>query len=72
MGCNVRGFFYLFHMVNTQNERPFLKSGIFDLFNVMRKECHKTALNPFLNGTKICDVDGTCKHSLPSQTGRTR
>ena len=27
-------------------------SGTFVIFNVMRKQHHETALNPFLNGTK--------------------
>ena len=39
-------------------------SGTFDLFDIMCKQHHRTALNPFLNGTKNGDVDGTCKRSL--------
>ena len=39
-------------------------SGTFDLFNIMCKQHHRTALNPFLNGTKNGDADGICKRSL--------
>ena len=31
---------------------PFFVSGTFDLFNVICKQHHRAALNPFLNGTK--------------------
>ena len=31
---------------------PFFVSDIFDLFAAMQKQPHRTALNPFLNGTK--------------------
>ena len=40
---------------------------VFDLFNVMCKQHHKTALSPFLNGAKKPkngDVYGTCKQGL--------
>ena len=40
-------------------------SGTFDLLNIMRKQCNRTALKPFLNGIKISDVDGRCKRSRP-------
>ena len=36
----------------------------FDIFNVTCKQCHSTALNPFLNGTENDDFDGTCKLAL--------
>ena len=39
-------------------------SGTFDIFDVTCKRAHRTALNPFLNGTKNGDVDGTCKRSV--------
>ena len=42
-------------------------SDIFDLFDVMCKQHHKTALNPSLNGTKKINVHDTCKRS-PSST----
>ena len=35
--------------------------GTFDIFNVMCKQHHGTALNSFLNGTKNSEVDGTFK-----------
>ena len=34
------------------------------LFDVTCKQYHVTALNPFSNGTKNGDIDGTCKQSL--------
>ena len=37
---------------------------IFNLFDVVCKQDHSTVLTPFLNGTKIGDVDGTCKRNL--------
>ena len=39
-------------------------SGTFDLFDVMCKQHQKAALDPFLNGTKNGDIDGTCKRGL--------
>ena len=44
----------------TVNATVFV-SGIFDLLNVMCKQHHRSALNPFLNCTKNDDVDGKCK-----------
>ena len=32
-------------------------SGTFDLFDVICKQFHRVAVNPFLNGTKNSDVD---------------
>ena len=34
-------------------------SGTVDLLNVICKQRHRTALNPFLNGRKNGDIDGT-------------
>ena len=39
-------------------------SSTFDLFNVMCKQRDRDVLNPFLKGTKNCDIDDTCKRSL--------
>ena len=39
-------------------------SGTFDLINVMYKQLRRTALKPFLNGTKNDGVDGVRKRSL--------
>ena len=39
-------------------------SGIFHLFDVMCKQHHGTAFNPFLNATKSGENDGTCKRTL--------
>ena len=39
-------------------------SGIFNLFNVMYKQHQRTALNPFVNGTKTSDIDRTCKRTF--------
>ena len=36
-------------------------SGTLDLFNAMCKQHHRTASNPFINGTKNGDFHGTCK-----------
>ena len=41
-------------------------SGTFDLLDVMCRRCHGTAFNPFLNGMKNGDIDGTCKRNLNS------
>ena len=38
--------------------------GTFDLSNVTCKQHHSAAVNPFLKGTKTCDIDGACKRSL--------
>ena len=38
-------------------------SDTFNLFDGMCKWHHKTVLNPFLNGIKSDDIDGTCKRS---------
>ena len=38
--------------------------GTFDIFNVMCKQPNRTALNLFLNRTKISDVDGTFKQGF--------
>ena len=38
-------------------------SGTFD-FYVMCKQHHSNTLNPFSNGTKNGDFDGTCKQGL--------
>ena len=51
----------------TANVTAFV-SGTFDLFNVMCKQPHKNALNPFFNGTKNGDFDGTCKRALTITT----
>ena len=42
--------------------------GIFDLSNVKRKWHHSAAVNPFLKGTKTCDIDGACKRSLKGRS----
>ena len=47
-------------------QRQFLVSGTFDPFNVMCKQRHRNTLNPFLNGTKNGDIDGTSKRILNS------
>ena len=39
-------------------------SGTFDLFNVMCKQYHKNVFNPFLNGMKNSDPNGTCENTL--------
>ena len=39
-------------------------SGIFDFFNVVHKQHHTTALNPFLNTRKNGDIEGTCERGL--------
>ena len=39
----------------------FFESGTIDLFDVTCNQQHRTELNPFLNGTKNGDVDGTWK-----------
>ena len=36
----------------------------FNLFDVTCEKHRRTALNPFLYGTKIGDIGGTCKRSL--------
>ena len=41
-----------------------LMSGTFDLFDVTCEQHLRTALNPFLNGTKNGDIDGTSKRIL--------
>ena len=38
--------------------------GTVDIFNVMCKQHHRTALNLFLNRTKNSDVDGTFKQGF--------
>ena len=38
-------------------------SGSFNLLDVICKQHHRTALNPFLNDIENGDVDGTCKRS---------
>ena len=52
---------------HTVNVAVFM-SGTFDLFNVMCKQHHTTALNPFLNGTKNGDINGTCKWTFINGT----
>ena len=39
-------------------------TGTFDIFEIECKQHNRTALNPFLNGTKNSDVDGACKRTL--------
>ena len=39
-------------------------SGILDRFDIMCKQHHMIIPNPFLDGTKISDVYGTCKQSV--------
>ena len=56
---NNKGFF-------TLNVIVFV-SGTFDRFNVTCKQCHRTALHPFINGTKNDYLDGTCKRALKSR-----
>ena len=51
---------YKLRLPRTVNITVFM-SGTFDLFNIMCKQYHWTALNAFLNGTKNSDGDGTCK-----------
>ena len=46
--------------------RHFFASGSFDLFDVMCKQHHVTALNAFLNGTTNDDIDSTYKRNLSS------
>ena len=45
------------HLLSTL---PF---GTFDVFDVMCKQHHRTALNRILNGTKNYDVGDMCKRS---------
>ena len=47
----------------TVNATNFV-SGTFDLFDTKCKQHHRTALTPFLKGTKNGDVGVTCKRSL--------
>ena len=44
-------------------------TGTFHLFGVMCKWCQRTTFDPFLNGTKYGEIDGTCKQSLRSGWG---
>ena len=48
-------------VLHVPSKSSFFISGTFDLFDVTCKQYHGTALNPFLNGTKNSDVNGTCK-----------
>ena len=47
----------------TTNVTVFV-GGIFDLLELVCKQHHRITLNPFLNGKKNGDVNGTCKRSL--------
>ena len=49
---------------HTVNFHVSYMSGTFNLFNVMCKQHHGSALNPFLNGTKNGDIYNTCKGIL--------
>ena len=72
-GINVRKVRNIFtvkdyRLVYTLCQRIVFVSGIFDLFDIMYKQHHRTALHPFLNGTKNSDVDIACKRSLVNRS----
>ena len=46
------------------SKSPFVVSCTFDVFTVACEQNHETAFNPFLNGEKNSDFDGTCELTL--------
>ena len=57
-------YFLQIRLVYTHHQRPNFVSGTFDIFNVLCKPYHRTALNPFFNGMTNGDIDVVHKTSF--------